>query len=255
MPTVQIRCPQGISRLCELGETVARSGDWNRSDAREALIGLWLSCQLERAELRGTLEVVENRVQADVNDALVDADQRLLDAALNACWLRLDMDAKSEGITASDQVTIEVILPTDAGAIPLVSVVVVAAIIGTSLAVAWIGAEGVKGWWNRQILQLQTDTAAKESARGAAEAAAYQRDYMTEREKERAAGRDPGAVKLSPVAAVRLNAQVEKERVMASNITAPRVEPNKNPFDGLFSGENLAIGAAAVLGLIWLSRK
>lgn len=248
MQTVAIRCPQGIARLCELGESVARSGDWNRPDAREALIGLWLSCQLARAELRDTLEVIDNRAQADTRAELT-GDAKILDDALVAVWSQLEVDAKALGSVPVDSLEINVELKSETGAIPLaIGVVVGVAIIAYSASVGYVGTKAVEVFDRFLMRWDQKDERAKEIQ----EITGYVQKRVELQKAVIAAGGDPSTVPLDPIARQRTEDIGKRRMIATANDTARPVE--SSVFDKLFSGENLALGAAAVLGLLWLAR-
>jgi hypothetical protein len=120
---VTIRCPQGIQRLIDLGRAVARDQTWaTHPRATEAFVGFWLDVQLARADMRGSLQVSEAQVQGSALGQVASPDQRLIDETLEQ-WLTLSGELVRDKAEPPNAATIDVALPPDTGALPLVVVV------------------------------------------------------------------------------------------------------------------------------------
>lgn len=85
---VVIECPQGLQALIALGRGVAAAKSWGTApNAREAFVGLWLGNILAQAELRNSLAIVENQVQATVSGEVAPPDASV--ARADQSWLTL----------------------------------------------------------------------------------------------------------------------------------------------------------------------
>lgn len=240
--TVTIRCPQGIQRLCELGESVARSGNWNASNAKEALIGLWLSTQLCRAELRGALEVVGDRVQADLSP-LVPVSEQLAEQALTASWAQAETEAQAMGGTLTDTTTIDVSLPGEAGALPLAGVIAVSA--------AVVVATGSAAWIVHEIGPIADRITArvaewKQRAQHIEEEIVIVTGHFEVQKVVAAKGGDPNSVQYAEVERQKLRDNAEAD-LIALKQNAPKDNTGGGLFDGLSTPIGLGIAAAVAL--------
>jgi len=195
------------------------------------MLGLWIAVMLERAQLHGTIEQIDTRVQAKVDGAeSLTGDAKALDAPLQ---LFLDFCAKmateSGTVYTADQTVITVNAPREAGALPIA--VVVAVVVGGTL-VAGVGVWQAGTWWR--------ELAARHDARAAvADAAEF---ALQVSDRCRAENRECTPLELQAV-----QARSGAAATIASNATAPKPS-------GLFgdiSPTDLLL-LAAVAGGAWL---
>lgn len=232
MPQVlAIQCPQGIQRLIDLGRTVARDRSWDTHPrSREAYLGLWLAVALERAELQGTTEQIDNRVQAAIEEDSLGGDAGVLDEPLRLFMEFSDAAARESGTAyMADRTNITVQLPTETGAWPVA--VVVAAVLGAAL-VSGAGVWQAGSWWR--------ELTARHDARAAvADAAEF---ALQVSERCRAEKRACTDLELQAV-----NARTDAARHIAGKMAEQK---SGGLFDGLGTTELLL--AAAVLGGAYL---
>jgi hypothetical protein len=142
--TAIIQAPGGIQRLIDLGHGVASSSQWaSTRSGREAVTGLWIDAALTRADLRGSAEVVGDRIQAGIAPAALTGDAAIIDR-LCADWLdHCDAIAQAAGAAPTDNVQIIAATPRDVGAWGAIATIAVIAIVtggGT-----FLGYEYLKG--------------------------------------------------------------------------------------------------------------
>lgn len=238
---VTIKCPQSIERLCEFGESTARVSDWGNKRAKEAMIGLWLSAQIARASLRGTVEVVGDRLQVDPRGELT-GDAKRIDDYLVAAWAPLEEAAKADPEPSQDT-TIELTLPSDAGAWPAVAAVAIAAVAGAYFVSKWSA--------NMAVVFDRFVTNAAEAAQSWADCQIViemSRGLATVQAELVKAGKDPNTAHLDQAQVDYLKASEERRKISTINRTTPLPLDNKGPLDDFDLGLG-SVGTLAALGL------
>jgi hypothetical protein len=239
-PTVQVYCPQGIDALCAYGEDIARRGVWTEQNTQTALVGLWLSSQISRAQLRGQAEAVGDRAQCSVLNQPIGDDAKLIDRALQSLWARIEQAAKSAGVKVPDQTRISVSIPGAGETGALGAVVTVAVILGSAWVIEAVATKAIEGWNASALYDKQTANDERISAKKATENNEIQARW--------------GATgKLSPVDAARLKANLESEVARAAGLAAPRIAPaSPGLLDSFSLSTPMMLGLAAVAALLLL---
>lgn len=232
---VQIRCAQGLGRLVELGREVARAGTWaTHPRASEARLACWLDAQVMRAQLRGTCEVIDTRMQVDTTAPLVDARWRVYDDALAAHLDYLAAVERQLGASAPSQLTtFDVELPREAGAIPVAVAVAMVLVVG-----AW-GWKWIEGAWDARLDEQRRMAAMSETTQLAD---AEQAD----RERALALGIKPEDIVPNPVRMQRVKDLGREAQIATANLTK-REAPSSWVSDLLTPGLWIAVAAGAVL--------